>query len=567
MRVWAWLITVPMIASTACTGLIGEADGISRDQEQEQDQVPAAQPPDFEQPTLTPGPQTLLATPRLIRLSHEQWENTMADLFHDERPGLSANFIADTRYGAYDNNYRRLVVGDTLWGDYQSAAETIAAAQVQRLASWLPAGLPASGTARRDAFIREFGRRVFRRTLTEAEVSAYAALFDTGDAAYDAGTAFNDGVRITLEAMLQSPNLLYRAELSNSVVNGAVRLNGFEVASRLSYFVWNTMPDDELLDVADAGGLDDEAGLVSQLNRLLDDPRAASALERFHDQTYNLARYRDLDKDTAIFPGWNKTTHGEAYFREASMFLDDLVRNGGTFRDFLLSRTTFVNSTLAQGYGLGGSYGTAFVKAELPATRPGFMTRLGFLTSNAKRTQPDPVHRGLFMNADLLCRPLAPPPDVNTAITQTGVTNRQRYESVTGKGTCGEGCHGTVINPPGFALESFDAVGTFRTTDNGQPVDTSATYTFSDGDAVSFDGIGELMNAVAGAAEYHRCMSAHMVEYFYGREVLQGDIGLVDTIAQASLDDDADIRSLIEGIVTSRGFRERPVAELAEATQ
>jgi hypothetical protein len=171
------------------------------------------------------------------------------------------------------------------------------------------------------------------------------------------------------------------------------------------------------------------------------------------------------------------------------------------------------------------------------------------------------------MSADLLCRPLAPPPDVNTAITQTGVTNRQRYESVTGKGTCGEGCHATVINPPGFALESFDAVGTYRTTDNGQPVDTAATYTFPDGDAVSFDDIGALMTAVAGAAEYHRCMSAHMVEYFYGREVLQGDIGLMDTIAEASLEGKASIRTLVEGIVTSRGFRQRPIGELAEVTQ
>lgn len=548
----------------ACTGSIGDLNGNgTRDED--------LAPPDFESPTLSPGPQVLLATPRFVRLSHAQWENTIQALFKLTTPvGLSRDFSNDQAYGHYDTDYHRLEVSSGLWGDYQRAAETLAQQQSQSSASsrWLPANLPASGNARRDAFISSFGHDVFRRELTAEERSRYTALFDRGAAAYGSGNAFNDGVRITIEAMLQSPNFVYRDESAGEQVGDTIRLSGNALASRLSYFIWNTMPDEELFAAAESGALEDDAGLTEQVSRMLDDERAKAVFKSFHAQLLDFSKYGDIERDPEAFPNWDKAVMNPAYRTEGELFMQSLVFNGGTLRDILTSKRTFVNADLAEAYGLEGSYNATFQEATLPEGRPGLLTRLGFLAFNAKKAHPDLIHRGLFMSTTLLCRSLAPPPNVDRTSVQSGTTNRERINSVTGPGTCGEGCHGVTINPPGFALESFDATGQFRTMDNGAPVDTTGLYAFANGRTVEFDDITGLVPAIADAPEFHRCYTSHIYEYFYGRGVLAGDMPLVDDLAQQSLDGALDMRGIVTGIATSKGFRYRTASELdAEVSQ
>ncbi|HLU66252.1 MAG TPA: DUF1592 domain-containing protein, partial [Kofleriaceae bacterium] len=431
----------------------------------------------------------LSAQPRFARLTHAQWENTVRDLLRlPERTGLSSRFQPDPPLGRFDNNIARLTVTSQLWQGYQQAAEQIGervATDAELLAA-LTADLPGDAAAAARAFVERFGRRAFRRPLDSAEVDRYAALFAEGPTHYPDHDPITAGVRFTIEAMLQSPYFLYRVELSTESEGGDVRLNGYEVASRLSYAFLDTMPDDDLFAAAEAGELDTEEGVRAHIMRLLDDPRAEAQFESFHTQAFKLSEYVDLDKDPDLFPQWSGAL-GEAMQEATARFLGEVALGGGSIRELLTSTTAFVNADLAAVYGLEGDFGDELVQVELdPGQRAGLLTRAGFLARNATLRDPDPIHRGVFININLLCREIAAVPNLPDDLMPVGETNRERIDSITGEGTCGEGCHATIINPIGFALENYDALGQWRTEDNGRPVDAADTYTFEDGRSISF---------------------------------------------------------------------------------
>ncbi|XXY50755.1 DUF1592 domain-containing protein [Sorangium sp. So ce269] len=500
------------------------------------------------------------------RLSHAQWENTVRDLLRlDDRPGLSASFTTDPLGGVFDNNEAALLVTPGLWGDYQRAAEELAAmvtADADKLDRLVPADLPAEPEARAQAFVERFGERAFRRPLTAEERGQYLALFRRGKELFDGEDPFVAGVRATLEAFLQSPHLVYRVELgAGPAKGGLIPLSGYEIATKLAYLFWNTMPSDELLAAAKAGELSTSEAVRAHAERMLEDPRAREVVGAFHRQLHDHEQYHDLNKDQALYPEFVPEM-GDDMQREAELFVEHIVfEKEGGLTDLLTSRTAFVNDHLAAVYGVDGEFSDAFEQVELDeAERSGLLTRLGFLAAKATARQPDSIHRGVFVNLRILCAALPPPPDNATGLPPgEKATNRERVEAHTGKGTCGAACHGTMINPAGFAFEHYDAIGKYRTTDNGVPVNAADTY-YLGGQPRSYADAIEFSRVLAESSEAHACYARRWVEFAQGREVGAKDRELIDKLGEAS-HGGASTKELILQIVSSASFLARVPAE------
>ena len=419
-------------------------------------------------------------TTRAARLTHAQWENSVRDLFHLAGDAAFSSLLRSdpVQSGfAFDNNSLTLEVDEALWSGYQRAAAEVASfvtSDPARLAKIAP---PAGGdeSARARALASELGLRAHRRPLGEDELGEYLALFAMAPALYDGLTPFQAGARILIEALLQSPHFLYRVEASADEAGGLIALGDYEIASRLSYTLWNTMPDDALFAVAASSTLRDTAEVERQARRMLGDPRAQEVVEHFHAQLFETERFDDVRPSPAFYPD-APAELGTLAATEQALFVRDLVfEQHGSYADLLTSTDTFVNAELARVYGLGGSFGSSFVKAALdPAQRRGILTHVGFLAANASSVNPDPIHRGVFIARRIACMALAAPPaDVPPLPEPDGRTNRETVEQHTQRpDTICANCHATIINPLGFPFESFDAIGQLRSEDGGQPVDT-----------------------------------------------------------------------------------------------
>lgn len=500
---------------------------------------------------------------RFPRLTHAQWESTVQDLFHLPEPsGLSATFTPDPQLGRFDNNIARLNVSAGLWRDYQRAAEAVA----ERVANdpALLAGVAGDvATLDARAFVSSFGLHAFRRPLSDAEVERYAQVFASAPPVFPEHDANTAGVRLVIQTMLQSPFFLYRSELSNKPGEGGLVLNGYEVASRLSYLFWNTMPDDALFAAAKSGALDTPEGIREQASRLFDDERTRAQFRRFHFQAFKVFQYADLDKNTTTFPEWRKEIGGMMQ-EETLRFLDSVIERDGGIADLLTSRRAFVNADLAKIYGLDGTFGDDYQEVELPPTRAGLLTRAGFLAKNATLDEPDPIHRGVFINLNVLCRPITAPPNIPTGLERTGNTNREKVDSITGEGTCGENCHHTIINPLGFAFEEFDAIGALRDNDHGYPLNTADSYAFADGRMIHYTNAIELSQQLAASPEVHACYATNLLEFMLGRDLDRTDRRVMQALAEESLTDHMSIKELVLSVVASNTFRVRTIVKGAQ---
>ncbi|MGB8329031.1 MAG: DUF1592 domain-containing protein, partial [Polyangiales bacterium] len=332
----------------------------------------------------------LAAATAFPRLTHAQWENSVRDILRlDTASGLSGTFEPDTRVSYFDNNIRALRVSSDLWTDYQGAAESLAAAVTAdgaALARLLPSQLPTDVTERARAVVRNLGRRVYRRPLSDTEVDEHLVLFEQGRSHYPEMDAFDGGVRVLLEAFLQSPHFIYRVELGQSRNGDTVQLSDFEIASRLAYMIWNTTPDDELLDEADAARLHTADQIAVQAARLMNDPRGQAMLERFHAQLFNWDLFRNLNKDPSEFPLYYAGV-GQDMYEEARLFVEHVVlEENGDLAELLTAPYTFVNADLGAIYGIDDNLDQSFSLASFDPTkqpeRGGLLTQLGFLASH-----------------------------------------------------------------------------------------------------------------------------------------------------------------------------------------
>lgn len=482
---------------------------------------------------------------RFVRLTHEQWENAVRDLLKlPERPGLSSGFSPDPPSGKFENNERALYVSSDLRMDYQRSAEALAEKVARD-----PAALARLGN-RNDVkgVIADLGRRAYRRPLTADEQSTLEQVFASGKTFFESGDDFADGVQLVLETILQSPHFVYRIELSPE----GQRLSGYEIATKLSFLLRNTAPDEELLDLAASGALDTPEGVERIARQLLDSLDATSALEGFHKKLFGIERYRSILKDTTRFPTYSEDLN-EVFIDADLKFFRRIYDGGFGLREILTSKVAYVNQATAGFYGLTAT-GSELQEVTLDDTRPGFLTRVGFLAYNATLRDPDPIHRGVDINNKLLCAELSPPPGEIPPLPpfDPGQTNRERVTAHTGSGACA-GCHLQIINPLGYALENFDAMGQIRTMDNGKPVDTASEYLFSDG-LKSFSGITELVQLLGESQEAHGCYAANLTEFTLARDIAGGEGDMVKELQRMSLEDNSSIKDILLAVVTSPVF-------------
>ena len=274
--------------------------------------------------------------------------------------------------------------------------------------------------------------------------------------------------------------------------------------------------------------------------RLLDGTTGTAGVSNFNLQMYRLGVYDGIIRDPTVFPDF-KPNSPAAMKQEVLQFLSWLFRQNRGIKDFYTTPVGFVDSLLAPLYGVTGNFSSdpmTLTQVDLdPSQRSGLLTQAGFLSSYLSvGNEPDIIHRGVFIAERLLCKSL-PPPDpkaVGTMIPDTaGLTNRERVEMTTGKGTCGQSCHGALFNPLGYAFENYDAIGKYRTTDQGKPVNAADSYTL-DGQLKSFNNGVELSKLLADAKETHACYVQNMMSYLHGRALETDEQALVDYYARLS---------------------------------
>lgn len=495
---------------------------------------------------------------RAARLTHEQYKNTVRDLFGFEED-YSTTFAPDALNGFSFDTSVDLVVDSRLVGQYRTAAEAIAervAGSETALVNLVPCD--DDSPACRDEFIQSFGKKAFRRPLTDAEQGRFAALFDAAHELVLGEDAFVDGVRLVVEATLVTPNFLYRSELQTQEnAEGRVELTSYELASRLSYFLYGSMPDAPLFAAAEAGTLGDEAGLRAELERILALDRTRDHLIHFQEQSFQFGRYARIGPDPEAFPDAPADLKDRA-LTASRLFLRDVMEEGGGLTELLNAPFAYVDATLAPLYGVAVS--GDFERVEFPdQDRPGLLTQIGFLASHAYAKKTDPIHRGLFVVRDLLCQKiLDPPPEASQTTIPPGTpkpkTTREEVDLLTLQDGCSL-CH-AIINPPGFAFEGFDAVGQVRVSEDGSPVITTGSLVI-DGQEVAFSGAAELLGALGRSREADRCYVGKLAQFAHGRELSGAELDLVSQIPTH-----LSIRDLVLAIASDESFVTRAPTEV-----
>jgi len=480
---------------------------------------------------------------RFLRLTNDQWENSVRDLLKLTAPtGLSADFLhAVAGTTDFDNNERVVVVNNTVWSDFQSAAETVAA-QVTATDQALQAVLATTDAA---TFIKTFGRRAFRRDLSADEVTKYQALHGQGATYSGSQSAFTKGAALVISAMLQSPHFLYRNELGDA----GKPLSGYEMAAKLSLWIRDTTPTDAMLDAAKSGAFDSADGAATQAKQMLSDAASTAVMRKFHGQLYKVEVLDTITKTSV--QGYSDALIPE--FKQASyLFFDRVFTQNLGIKEILTSSVGFAGPKMAPLYGISVQ-GTSVQQVELK-DRPGWYAQTPFLSLWAINNDPDSIHRGVRINLDTLC---ADPglPTLNlppVPALEPNQTNRQRYQALT-EG-CGAVCHGQIINPVGFAFESFDGVGRYRDMDNGRPVDTTGQYPFAEG-TKSFSGAAELMQNIAEGSQAHQCYAKKLTSYALERDFVDSERPLIESLGATSRTTGASLKEIMLALVKTDAFR------------
>jgi hypothetical protein len=462
------------------------------------------------------------------RLSNAEYRNTVTDLMasiggiESIVADATREFPSESESLGFRNNADFLSVPQLVAQGYMDAAEKLAETAVAAT-GFVPCS---EGADCLNQFIRDFGKRAYRRPLTDQEVAGLEAVHQTAAAQYD----FQTGIEWVMFAMLQAPQFLYRAEFG-AAGSGAVRKpSAYELANRLSYLLWQSMPDDALIAAAEAGELETPEQIAEYARRMLADEKADRVLEYF-DQWLDLDQLQELNRDPNVYADLPDDLP-QLMREETRSFVRDLLsRPSGNFTELLTAPYTFVNAELAAHYGLaGGPSGTSFVKVDAPG-RAGIFTQ-GMLLAHDKPTRTSIVRRGLKLRTDFLCQIVpAPPNDVEIDLEGLGEGLSQRDKlALHSKDPSCASCH-ALIDPLGLPFENFDAVGRLRTTDEtGNPVSTETTVTRTRDANGPIAGATELAAKLGVSEEVRQCYVRQSFRFFYGR-----DAGLEDACSMARL--------------------------------
>ncbi|MDZ4697043.1 MAG: DUF1592 domain-containing protein [Deltaproteobacteria bacterium] len=520
-------------------------------------------------PATCATPDKIIAGPApLVRLSNTEYRNTIRDLFPKmTTSSLSLSQAGEVETDGFLNTAIKQNTSAELIDFMQGNAETVAKAAIADLSKLLPcapanaAAEPACGTM----FIATFGKQAFRRPLSAAETTKFGTFFT------DARTkwGFPVAIRMVVEAFLQSPSFLYRIEAGGTPIanTSAIPLDGHAIASRLSYFLLDTMPDAKLMEAADAGRLTSADGLEAETRRLLADPRAREAVASFHSQWLRFSKMENLVKAKDLFP--NFTPSMAAAMKESTVKYVDHVffEEGHSVRALLVDDHAFVNNTLSPLYGddlrSTGNVGAELAWQQVDAQhRSGILTQAGLLAGFAHERNDAPVLRGIFVLDRLLCTSPPPPPtDVNTTLPELTATSkqttRQQLEMSHSSPMCAS-CH-SAIDGIGFGLGHFDALGRYRDQEFGLPVDASGELVSTDVDG-KFDGAVELGKKLANSGQVHDCVTRQWLSYSLAVPRAELDECMVDPLNKVLANSNGDMRELLVAVVVGNAFRHRPVA-------
>lgn len=467
------------------------------------------------------------ATSQVPRLLNREYDSIIRDLLgvtelSDGNPP-SATLNADFE-GPMD---------PIVWNAYQQTAERIASEVIGSAneTNFISCD-PAADAACYDTTIRAFGRKAFRRPMTDDDVARFMALTTIEPA----GTP-EEIKEALLYAFLVSPSFIMVPEMANTAEGDAIKLSSHEVATRLALTLWGSIPDDELNAAADADMLQDSAQILAQAQRMMDVRDKAGQQIALAHRNYlvmdDASHWWKISHDSALFPNYSDDMR-DTMRAELDAFFVDMAYNGGSFREMFLSTAVFVNSETAALYGLNpADYGTELEKVEIPE-RPGFLTRVGFLSSFSADTVTSPILRGAFITVTLLgVNPGTPDPDALKRPIPPGeyTTRRQQIEALTEPAEC-SGCHTPLVNPPGFVLENFDTVGQWQDTDPlGGAIDTTASVIFNMDNTQTISTAQELMEGIANTPEARRTYAERLVAYAFGRNPNPQDACIVDTVS------------------------------------
>jgi hypothetical protein len=463
----------------------------------------------------------------LRRLSAREYNNVVRDLLGDTTQPAD-QFGQEVYTNGFDNGSDSLTAQGTDVVAFQGAAESLAANAVANNLAALVAGCnPATDPAQAciSAFLGDFAPKAYRRPLTATEQQRLQTVYAAGAAT----GGLKGGIQLMLEAVLQSPNFLYREELGApdpSLPKGVVRLTDYEVASEVSFLLTGSMPDAMLFAAAQSGTLKSVDDIQREATRLLGSPQARAAFRSFFHQWMATDQVSTVNKDSAIYPSFNPAL-ATSMAKELDQYFDQILWSGtGSLREFLTSPQSFLDSSLAKTIYNVQAPGNGFQPIVLDAqTREGILTRAGFLAAHSDVDSSGPVPRGVFVLNSMLCGPpLSPPANVPPAPPVADAvamhqTTRQRFDMHLNQAFC-KGCHST-IDGVGFGFEEFDGMGVHRTTENGSPVDTSGNLQGSDVDG-PFVGVSQLAQKLAGSKEMLSCYIKQAYRYAMGQEETQG---------------------------------------------
>ncbi len=511
--------------------------------------TPDAAPPAPPPVATTPFPSVPPGPARVRRLTADQYRHALRDL-------LGPSIVLPTTLEPDPEAAGLISVGAARssisgWGveQYETAAYSIAQQAMAdpavraRLVPCTPAGPADDACARR--FVGDFGRRLWRRPLSEDELVPLVAI------AADAGRTLGDfhtGLEFAFAALLQSPSFLFRPELGEGEA-----LTPWELASRLSFFLWNTTPDDTLLAAAESGRLSDPAGLRAEAERLLADPRAREGVRNFFAEMLELHELDQMVKDPQLFPHYSAEL-GPAAREETLRVIERIVFDeDADYRELFTTDRSFVDRRLAAVYGVRATAREGFGEVKLPpeTRRRGLLGQVSFLALQSHPSSSSAVLRGIFVRQRLLCHAIpAPPAGVNTALPEPSATARTLRERTAVHLTepfCA-GCHQSM-DPIGLSFEVFDSVGRFRSTDNGATIDATGSL-----DERPFADPYELAQVLHDHPDLGRCLARTAYRYATGEVETREERALVDTLGVRFAEAGHRVKALLLDIVLSPGF-------------
>ncbi|MEM9188063.1 MAG: DUF1592 domain-containing protein [Myxococcota bacterium] len=522
MKFWCSGVLVAGLAlGSACTGAVGEP----------------AQSPDPAEETMRdrPGSRTTVVAQGVARLTAVELQNTFRDLLGED---LGVPFPAEAA-GTFRNDAAFLSVSPVFIDSALERAEAAAAVIGQQIDGFAPCDSVGEECAQ--SFVRQFVARAWRRPVTAEEEARLLTVYRVGEE-----TSYRRGIELVAATVFLSVPFLYREDEPDS----EGRLDSYAVAQRLSYFLWDTMPDDELWDAAASGALTDGDARWAQAERMLADPRAVWTCREFFHELLHTDEVESAFKLPELFPAWDDQLPGQMR-NELDALYRGICEENGSFRDLLTSRRTELDPLLAERV-----YEVAEDARELPETRAGVLARAGFLAVHGV-AQSRPILRGLTVRERLLCDEVPNPPssvDANPPEPGPMRTTRERFTEATSADSC-VGCH-QLMNPLGFAMEHFDAMGRERQLDNGIPVD--ATGIAIETDLAPFDGVHELQGELAESNQAVGCFVRQWFRYGLSREDDSRDDAGLNEIASA-YGADLGYQAIVEGIVRSHAFATRHI--------